>query len=286
MDTQHDPQIDPAQVEERINMPAKGWQFIDVKELWAYRRLLVLLSWRDIRVRYKQTLLGISWAILNPLVLMVVFTFVFNRLASIETYGIPYPIFTFSGLVIWNLFSKGVITTSQSVVQDGALMSKVYYPRMISPLAKLGSAFIDFSLALIILLLMILFWGIVIPMRVILLPLFVVLALITAAGIGLWFAALYVRYRDVNQLVPFMIQIWLYLSPVAYPTDLIESSMIRTLYGLNPMVGVVDGFRWTLVGDYSIYVPTLGLSVVVAFLLFASGVLVFRRMERTFVDYI
>jgi lipopolysaccharide transport system permease protein len=270
---------------ERLNSPSHNWQFIDFKELWNFRALLFLMAWRDVQVRYKQTLFGILWAVINPIVIMVVFTFVFNTIAQIDTYNVPYPIFSFSGLVVWNLFSRSVSISSTSIVGDGNLLSKVYFPRIISPLARLGSGLVDFTVAFVVLILMMLAWRVPIQPSIIFLPFFVFLALLTAAGIGFWFAGFHVRYRDIGQLVPFLLQVWMYISPIAYPTALVAEKW-RTLYGLNPMVGVIDGFRWVLLPDYPIHMPALLLSTLMGIFLFVTGVFVFRRLEKTFVDYI
>lgn len=270
---------------ERYNVPAHHWRFIDLKELWEFRRLLMLLTWRDVQVRYKQTLLGLLWAIINPFITMIVFSFVFNRLANVSSYDVPYPIFSYSGLVIWNLFARGMSTSSVSVVSDGGLMAKVYFPRIISPLSKLGSGLIDFVMAFAILLVMQVIMNVPISPRILLLPIFILPTLLTAAGIGFWFSALYVRYRDIGQIVTFLTQIWFYLSPIAYPTELVGEKW-RLLYGLNPMVGVIDGFRWAIIDGYTIYPEIVAIGYVISIILCISGIFIFRRLEKTFIDYL
>jgi lipopolysaccharide transport system permease protein len=289
------------------NVPGGRWALPSVKELWQYRSLLVQMVISEVKVRYKQTILGVLWAVINPLITMVVFTFVFNRLAGVETTGIPYPIFVYSGLVAWQLFAKGLAASSTSVVSSGGIIGKVYFPRIFAPLSKLFNGFIDFAIAFGILLLFMLFYGYLPTLRALAVIGFVILALMTALGLGLWFSAFHVRFRDVGQLVPFFIQTLLYLSPVAYPSALLNEPL-RTLYGINPMVTVCDGFRWALLDTPTVSTPfdtliiqsgyvfnneivtlypsTMIVSFVVATTLFVSGLLIFGRMEKSFPDLI
>jgi lipopolysaccharide transport system permease protein len=271
--------------EERINQPTSGWRMPKLGEVWQHRRVLYYLSLQQVQVRYKQTVLGVSWAVINPLITMVVFSFVFNRLAKISSHGLPYPIFSFSALVPWTLFSKGVLSSSISVVSQGQLLTKVYLPRLIAPISYLFTGLIDFCLAFAIFLVMMLGYGYFPDVKSLLVPLFVLLALVTALGIGLWLSALHVIFRDIGHLVPFLMQIWLYLSPVAYPSDLVNPKW-RLVYGLNPMMTVCDGFRWALLDFQAFNGAAALVSVVMAVVVLVSGLFVFARLENSFPDLI
>jgi lipopolysaccharide transport system permease protein len=272
-------------VEEIIIRPSVGWVSLDIKELWAYQELLYFLIWRDIKVRYKQTVLGAAWAIIQPVCTMVVFSLFFGKLAKVPSDGIPYPIFAYTALVPWSFFANGLNHASNSMVGSASLITKVYFPRLIVPLATVFSGVVDFILAFLVLLGMILYYGIVPTANVIWLPLFLLLALITALGVGLWLAALNVHYRDVRYVVPFITQLWLFATPIAYPSSLLPEPW-RTLYGLNPMVGVVEGFRWALVGAKTAPGPIVIVSSLTALLILVSGAFYFRRMEKTFADVV
>jgi lipopolysaccharide transport system permease protein len=266
--------------------PSKGWGLVNLGELWRYRELVYFLVWRDVKVRYKQTLLGAAWAILKPFLSMVVFTIVFAGLARLDTDGIAPPVFYFSGLLPWILFQDGVTKAGNSLVTSSNLITKVYFPRTAIPLALVVSGLVDLALSLAVLLAMIAFYGIRLTSAILWLPLFVILALLASLGVGLWLAALNVAYRDVGYVTPFLVQAWLYASPVVYSTSLIPEGIGRVLYGLNPMAGVVQGFRWAMVG---VGAPPDGLlvaSLAVGLLLLVSGALVFRRMERSFADIV
>jgi lipopolysaccharide transport system permease protein len=241
--------------------------------------------WRDVKVRYKQTVIGAAWAVIQPLVTMVIFTLIFGRLARIPSEGVPYPVFAFAGLLPWHLFAGGLQRSIQSVVSSAHLISKVYFPRLIVPLAATFSATIDFAIAFIVLVLMAVVYGLMPTWRVIALPGFVGLALLSALGVGLWLSALNVRYRDVGHAIPFLIQVWMYASPVVYPVALVPERW-RLVYSLNPMVGAIEGFRWALLGKPVPDLQTIAMSAGAAFLLLAWGVAYFRRMERTFADVI
>jgi len=268
-----------------ITISADRRTFASFRELWEYRELLYFLMWRDVKVRYKQTFIGVAWAVIQPLVTMVIFTIIFGRLARIPSAGVPYPVFAYAGLLPWHLFAGGLQRSIQSVVSSAHLISKVYFPRLIVPLAATFSATIDFAIAFIVLVLMAVVYGLMPTWRVIALPGFVGLALLSALGVGLWLSALNVRYRDVGHAIPFLIQVWMYASPVVYPVSLVPERW-RLVYSLNPMVGAVEGFRWALLGKPVPDLQTIVMSAGVAFLLLAGGVAYFRRMERTFADMI
>jgi lipopolysaccharide transport system permease protein len=265
--------------------PTKGWVSLRLGELVEYRELLYFLVWRDIVVRYKQTVLGAAWALIQPLFTMVVFSLFFGRLARVPSDGVPYPIFALSALVPWTFFATGMSLASNSLVGSANLITKVYFPRLTIPLAAVLSGLVDFALAFALLLVMMLFYGIVPSMRVVWLPMFVVLALVTALGVGLWLSALNVQFRDVRYVVPFLTQLWLFATPIAYPSSLLHGWW-RTVYGLNPMVGVVEGFRWALLGAGRGPDATLAASVLASGLLLVSGAFYFRRMERSFADVV
>jgi lipopolysaccharide transport system permease protein len=267
--------------------PSKGWVNLRLRELWEFRELLYFLTWRDIKVRYKQTVLGAAWAILQPFMTMVVFSLFFGRLAHISSgsSNIPYPIFSYAGLVPWTFFAYGLAQSSNSLVGNAQLIKKVFFPRLVVPIASILSGLVDFALAFIVLLGMMLVFGIAPTINVIFLPFFLLLAFITALGVGLWLSALNVEYRDVQYMVPFLVQFWMFISPVAYPSSLLSGPW-RTLYGLNPMVGVLDGFRWALLGSTGAPGPMIGLSIIAAILILVSGAFYFRRMERNFADVV
>lgn len=252
------------------------------KEFWTFRELLYFLVWRDVKVRYKQTLLGASWAILQPLLSMVVFSFFFGELAKIDSDGLPYPIFNYAALLPWTYFSGSLSGAANSLVGSAHLLTKIYFPRLILPVSSVFSGFVDFAFAFSILILMMIFYQIQPTAYVFLLPLFLLLAMITALGSGLWLAVLNVRYRDIRYVVPFLTQIWMFATPVVYSSSLLDEPW-RTLYGLNPMVGVVEGFRWALLGRNPPG-PMMWLSIIVAIILFVTGLIYFRKMEATFAD--
>jgi lipopolysaccharide transport system permease protein len=268
-----------------ITISADRRTFASFRELWEYRELLYFLMWRDVKVRYKQTVIGAAWAVIQPLVTMVIFTIIFGRLARIPSAGVPYPVFAYAGLLPWHLFAGGLQRSIQSVVSSAHLISKVYFPRLIVPLAATFSSTIDFAIAFIVLVVMAVVYGLMPTWRVIALPGFVGLALLSALGVGLWLSALNVRYRDVGHAIPFLIQVWMYASPVVYPVSLVPERW-RLVYSLNPMVGVVEGFRWALLGKPVPDLQTIVMSAGVAFLLLTGGLAYFRRMERTFADVI
>src|SRR5690606_34724172 len=226
--------------------PSKGWVSLKLRELWEYRELLYFLTWRDIKVRYKQTVLGAAWAVIQPFMTMVVFSLFFGSLAQIPSDGVPYPIWSYTALVPWTFFATGLTASSNSPVGNANLIKKVYFPRLTIPIATVFSGVIDFVIAFIVLLLMMVFFGILPTMNIIFLPFFVLLAFVTSLGVGLWLSAMNVQFRDVRYTIPFLTQFWMFATPIAYPSSLIDNEVLRALYGLNPMAGVVEGFRWAL----------------------------------------
>jgi lipopolysaccharide transport system permease protein len=265
--------------------PSRGWVSLRLGELWQYRELLYFLVWRDVKVRYKQTLLGASWAIIQPFFTMVVFSLFFGRLAKIPSDGVPYPIFSFAALVPWTFFATGLEQSSNSLVSSSNLIKKVYFPRLAVPTATVFSGVVDFALAFTILLGMMGFYGIAPTWNVVWLPFFFLMAMVTALGVGLWMSALNVQYRDVRYVVPFITQIWMFSTPVAYPSTLLGQPW-RTVYGLNPMVGVIEGFRWALLGTNTVPGPMVAASAAAAVALLVSGAYYFRRMEKNFADLV
>jgi lipopolysaccharide transport system permease protein len=265
--------------------PARGWVSLGLRELWEYRELLWFLVWRDVKVRYKQTVLGAGWAILQPVATMVVFSLFFGRLAKVPSDGLPYPIFSFAALVPWTFFAQGLAQSANSLVGSQNLITKVYFPRLAIPIATVLAGLVDFALAFLVLLGMMPFYGIVPGPQAAALPLLLLLALVTALGAGLWLSALNVQFRDVRYVVPFLTQLWLLATPIAYPSSLLGEPW-RTVYGLNPMAGVVEGFRWALLGTGAPPGPMLAASALAALALLVSGAFYFRRMEKTFADVV
>lgn len=265
--------------------PSKGWVALQLKELWAYRELLYFLIWRDVKVRYKQTALGAAWAIIQPVFTMFVFSLFFGRLGKIPSDGIPYPIFSYAALVPWTFFAQGLGQASNSLVGSANLIKKVYFPRLSVPIASVISGIIDFSIAFIVLLVMMLYYGIVPGIKVIWLPALLLLTLITSLGVSLWLSALNVHFRDVRHIIPFLTQLWLFATPIAYPSSLLSEPW-RTLYSINPMVGVVEGFRWALLGAETVPGPMVIVSFLAALTILVSGLFYFRRLEKTFADVV
>lgn len=256
------------------------------RDLWQYRELFYFLAWRDIAVRYKQTVIGIAWSVIRPVLTMIVFTFVFGRLAGLPSDGAPYPIMVFAALLPWQLFANSLTESSSSLVNNAAMISKVYFPRLAIPTSAVAVAFVDFLISFVVLLVLMLgyqFWP---TWRMVTLPLFTLLALILALGGGLWMAALNVKYRDFRYIVPFLVQFGMYLSPVGFSSEIVPDNL-RFLYSLNPMVGVIDGFRWAILGgDLTLLWSGFLISVAMTFVLFITGLRYFRRTERTFADVI
>ncbi len=267
--------------------PLRGWVSLKLGELWEYRELLYFLTWRDIKVRYKQTALGAAWAILQPLLTMVVFSLFFGRLAKVPSDGVPYPIFSLAALVPWTFFAFGLTQSSNSLVGSQNLIKKVYFPRLVIPISSLLAGLVDFCIAFGLLLVMMVYYGVGPTVNVIWVPFFIFLTLVTSLGVGFWLSALNVEYRDVRYAVPFLTQFWMFATPIAYPSSLLDNyRMWKTLYGLNPMAGVVEGFRWALLGTKTAPGPIIIASTLAAIFLLVSGAFYFRRMERTFADLV
>jgi lipopolysaccharide transport system permease protein len=270
---------------ETVIEPVRGWFSLELKAVWEYRELLYFLVWRDVKVRYKQTLLGAAWAIIQPVFTMVVFALFFGRLAGVPSDGIPYPIFSYVALVPWQFFAHGLSQSSGSLVESASVIRKVYFPRLVIPAAAVIGGVIDFFLSFAVLLGMMFAYGITPTVAVVWLPLLLVLAVVTALGAGLWLTALNAQFRDVRYAVPFLVQAWMFATPIAYPSSLLDEPW-RTLYGLNPMAGVVEGFRWALLGTETAPGPIVFVSAFVALAMLVSGAFYFRRMEDTFADVI
>ena len=269
----------------QLYRPSNGWVALNLGEVWRYRELLYFLVWRDLKVRYKQTAFGAAWAIIQPLGTMLVFSLFFGRLAKVPSDNIPYPLFTFCALVPWTFFAYGLSQASDSLVGSGNLIKKVYFPRLVIPLAGVTSGVVDFCLAFVVLLGLMTYYHVVPSSNIVFLPLLLLLALITALGVGLWLSALNVQYRDVRYVLPFLIQFWMFATPIAYPSSLL-SERWRTVYALNPMVGVVEGFRWALLRSGSAPTAMLAVSAVVSVATLIGGAFYFRRMEKLFADVV
>jgi lipopolysaccharide transport system permease protein len=267
-------------------LPSKGWVSLRLRELWEFRELLYFLTWRDIKVRYKQTILGASWAIIQPVMTMVVFNLFFGQLAKVPSDGLPYPIFSYAALVPWTFFSSSVTLSSNSLVGNAQLIKKIFFPRLIMPIASVLGTLVDFLLAFAVLIGMMFAYGYFPTAAILWIPLFTLLAFVTALGVGLWLSALNVEYRDIRYAVTFLMSLWQFASPVVYSSTLINNPLLRTLYGLNPMVGVIDGFRWSLLGKTDAPGPMIAISAVVAVLILVTGAFYFRRMERNFADVV
>ncbi len=261
----------------------RGRATLQLGEVWRYRELLYFLIWRDVKVRYKQTLLGASWAVLQPLAAMVVFTIVFGNLVAVPSDGLPYPVFAFAALVPWTYFSVGLAQASNSLVNSQNLLKKVYFPRLVIPLAAVLAGLVDFAVAMAVLLGLMLLFGVVPQLTALAVIPLLALACVTAFGVGLWLSALNVRYRDIRHILPFLIQVWLFATPIAYPSSLIDEPW-RTVFALNPMVGVVEGFRWALLGADTAPGAMVLVSTTVAIAILVSGLYFFRHHEGTFAD--
>jgi lipopolysaccharide transport system permease protein len=263
----------------------KGWASLNLLEIWEYRELLYFLIWRDIKVRYKQTILGGLWAIIQPVSTMLVFTLFFGTLANMPSDEIPYPLFSFSALVPWTYFANSLGQASNSLVGNANLITKVYFPRLVIPIAAVLSGLVDFLLAFLVLLVMMIGYKYQPGVGILWLPFFLLLVVITSLGIGLWLSAMNVQFRDVRYLIPFITQFWLFITPIAYPSSLLPASL-RPLYGLNPMAGAIEGFRWALLGVETKPGPIIAVSALTAFTLLVSGALYFRRTEKIFADVV
>ncbi len=265
--------------------PSKGWISLNLRELWEYRELLFFFVWRDLKVRFKQTILGVSWAILQPFLQMVIFSVFFGRLAKVPSDDLPYPIFSFAALVPWNFFANALVNGSNSLISNANMLKKIYFPRMTMPIATILAGLVDFALAFVVLLGMMFYYGLIPTLNILWLPLFLLLALTTSLGVGLWLSALNVQFRDVRYMVPFLTQAWLFATPIAYSSSLLSEPW-KTIYGLNPMVGVVEGFRWALLGTDTAPGPIILVSSLAAIVLLVSGAFYFRSMEKDFADVV
>lgn len=265
--------------------PGKGWLNLNLRELWRYRELAFFFVWRDLKIRYKHTVIGAAWAIVQPLFTMVVFSVVFGHLAELPSSGIPYPAFTFAALLPWTYFANALTSSTNVVVEQGRLITKVYFPRLLLPIGAVIGGLVDLGVAFVVMIGLLAYFQILPGVAVLTLPLFLLLAIATALAIGLWLSALNAMYRDVRYVLPFLIQFGLYATPVAYSADLVPERF-RALYGLNPMAGVIEGFRWALLGTGTPSFLMIGISTAVVIALLIGGMLYFRRMERYFADVI
>lgn len=276
-------------VSEKITQvrPKRGWISIDWQELWHFRELFITLTVRDLQVRYKQTIVGAAWAIIQPVLTMLVFSVFFGRLAGIPTDGdLPYPIFSYAALVPWQFFAGSLTFSANSIISNANMITKIYFPRIIVPVSSALSHLVDFGLAFVVFLLMMPLFGVLPTGKVIFLPFFLLLLLLTALGMGFWLSALNVKFRDVRYVIPFLVQFLLFVSPVVYPTSLIESEGFRVFYSLNPLVAVVNGFRWSLLDTDALSAAGVALGTATALLLFVSGLWYFNQMERSFADVV
>ena len=268
-----------------VIQPSRGWVSLRLRELWEYRELLNFLTWREVKVRYKQTAMGAAWAIIQPLFTMLIFSLFFGKLAKIPSDGIPYPLFCIAGLVPWTFFANGLSQASSSLVTSSNLISKVYFPRLTLPISAVLSGAVDLVISSVLLVGMMIYYRQVLTLRCVYLPLFCLLAFVSALGVSLWLSALNVEYRDVRYVIPFLSQLWMFATPIAYPSSLLHEPW-RAVYGVNPMVGVVEGFRWALVGADTAPGPMIIASSCAALLLLIGGAFYFRRMESTFADVV
>jgi lipopolysaccharide transport system permease protein len=281
-----DSAIIPDQEEEITYIkPSKGWGSLNLRELWIYRELIYFLTWRDLKVRYKQTALGAGWAVLQPVLSMIVFTIFFGQLLNVPSEGVPYPIFSYAALLPWGVFAKALNDTGRSLVSNRAMLTKIYFPRMVIPLASVFSSLADFLIAFVVMLGLMYYYQIAPTSNIWTLPLFLLLAVITALGVGLWLSAMNVLYRDIGYMIPYITQLWFYLTPIVYPASKVPEQW-QFFYALNPMVGVVEGFRWALLGTADAPSPMIAVSAFISMALFVSGMFYFRRMERTFADMV
>ena len=265
--------------------PKKGWVPIDFRELWQFRELLFFLTWRDILIRYKQTALGVLWAVIQPVVTMVIFSVVFGKFGKLPSGGVPYPVFAFTALLPWNLFASALTRATNSVVGSSNMVKKIYFPRMLIPISSTLSPLVDFAISLVVLFGLMAFYRVPVSWSLLLLPLLILITLFVALGVGFWLSALNVKYRDVGHAIPFVVQVWMYASPVAYAVMLIPHKW-QPLYALNPMVGVINGFRWAILGTGLLPRNTILLSLAVGLVILVSGAFYFRRMEKTFSDVV
>ncbi len=275
----------PKHVPVRTIRPAKGWVRVNLRELWEQRELLYFFTWRDLKVRYKQTVLGVAWAVVQPVFLMVVFSVFFGGLAQIQTNGVPYPIFSYSALLPWTLFATSLMTGGTSITTNASVITKVYFPRIFLPLSVVLDALVDFAIASVVLIVLMLYYGMIPTLAIVLLPLFVLLAIVTSSGLALWFSALDARFRDIHYTIPFLTQLWLFATPVIYPASQIPANL-QVIAALNPMYGVVEGFRWALLGQGFAFSLLSWISVLASVLIFVGGLFYFQRTERRLADVV
>ncbi len=268
-----------------IIRPRKRLFQLDLKSIWHHRELLYFLVWRDVILRFKQTVIGVAWVILQPLITMIIFTLIFSKLAKIPSDGIPYPVFAFCGLLTWTYFAQALARSSSSVVHNSNMVTKIYFPRLLIPLAASVAPVVDFFISFLLLLVLMAWYQITPTSALITLPIFMILAIMTALSVGLWSSALNVKYRDVGNIIPFVSQVWMYASPVAYPASMVPEKW-RLLYSLNPMVGVIEGVRWALLGKGNPDFMMIAVNIIVVLFLFTGGIIYFKRMEQTFADVI
>ncbi len=265
--------------------PSTGLAALNLRDLWTYRELVFFMIWRDIKVRYKQTLLGAAWAVIQPVLTMLVFNFIFGTVAKVNTEGIPYPIFSYTALLPWGLFTGALNNASRSLTSNTNMITKIYFPRLVLPLSSVLGGLVDFAIAFVILVVMMIYYRVTPTVAIVWLPLFLLLTIVTALGVALWLSAINVQYRDVNYVLPFLTQFWLFLTPVAYSAKVISDKW-QLVYSLNPMAGVVNGFRWALLGTNSGPNLNMAVSVLISLVVLVSGLFYFRYMERTFADTI
>lgn len=278
-------ETDRATLPETLIAPARRWEPLQLAELWEHRELLVFLTWRDIKIRYKQTALGAAWAIIQPFMTMVVFSVFFGRLAGVPSDGLPYPVFTYTALVPWMFFANALTQAGNSLVAQEHIITKVYFPRLLVPAAAVLAGLLDFAISFVVLVGLMFFYGIVPTAAILTIPLFILLAAIASLGFGIWFSALNVEFRDVRYAIPFLVQFWLFATPIAYPSSIVPVAW-RVVYGLNPMTGVVEGFRWALLGQAPPPAGLLLASTVVALVVGLGGLFYFKRMEQSFADIV
>jgi lipopolysaccharide transport system permease protein len=283
--------MNATEIESGMDLPvirissSTNWLALRLSELWDYRELLYFFVWRDIKVRYKQTAIGAAWAVLQPLLTVVTFTIIFDKFAKMPSDGLPYPVFSYAALLPWNYFASSLNRSIGSVVGDANLITKVYFPRLLLPISATVSGLVDFGISFVFLLVMMAWYGIMPTWSTLLLPCFLLLAMLTALAVGLWLSVINVRFRDVGQATAFFIQIWLFASPVAYPVNVVPEKW-RALYSLNPMTGVIEGFRWALLGKQMPDIASIVISIAVVLLLVVGGIIFFKRMENTFADVV
>ena len=268
-----------------ILRPSKGWLGLDLPEIWRYRELIYFLTWRDIKVRYKQAALGVGWALLQPLLNTLISTVIFGVLLDVPSDGLPYPVFVLAALMPWHLFSTSLQKSSISLVGNANLLTKIYFPRLIIPLASVLAVLVDFVISFFVLIIMMLVYRIYPTVNILWVIPLILLAVLAALAVGLWLSALNVQYRDVQHMVPFIVQIWMYASPIVYPIETIPAGIWRTIYGFNPMVGVIQGFRWALFNGAAPDLTML-VSIITVIVLFITGLFYFRKMEKTFADIV